>query len=72
MVSRSAGTHLVTNDEYLSPEPMSPSSNNITSPKLKMLGGVWKNRKPESGIGTGMETGTGTGTGNSNGTETAM
>ena len=24
---------------------------------------VWKSRKPESGIGTGMETGTGTGTG---------
>ena len=34
--------------------------------------GVWKNRKPESRIGTGMGTGTGTGTGNSNGTETAM
>ena len=34
--------------------------------------GVWKNRKPESGIGTEMGTGTGTGTGNSNGTETAI
>ena len=36
--------------------------------------GVWKSRKPESGIGTGMGTGTGTGTGtgNSNGTGTAM
>ena len=32
--------------------------------------GVWKIRKPESGIGTGM--GTGTGTGNSNGRGTAM
>ena len=28
--------------------------------------GVWKSRKPESVIGTGMGTGTGTGTGNSN------
>ena len=32
--------------------------------------GVWKSRKPESGIGTGM--GTGTGTGNGKGTVTAM
>ena len=39
---------------------------------IRPPGGVWKNRKPESGIGTGMGTGTGTGTGNSNGTETAM
>ena len=29
--------------------------------------GVWKRRKPESGIGTGVGTGTGTGTGNGNG-----
>ena len=36
--------------------------------------GVWKSRKPESGIGTGMGTGTGTGTGtgNTNGTGTVM
>ena len=38
--------------------------------------GVWKSRKPESGIGTGMGTGngtgTGTGTGNGNGTGTVM
>ena len=39
---------------------------------LPMARGVWKSRKPESGIGTGMGTGTGTGTGNSNGTGTAM
>ena len=36
--------------------------------------GVWKSRKPESGIGMGMGTGTGTGTGTGNGkgTVTAM
>ena len=36
--------------------------------------GVWKSRKPDSGIGTGMGTGTGTGTGtgNGNGTGTVM
>ena len=34
--------------------------------------GVWKSRKPESGIGTGMGTGSGTETGNGNGTGTLM
>ena len=34
--------------------------------------GVWKSRKPESGIGMGTGTGTGTGTGNINGTGTVM
>ena len=34
--------------------------------------GIWKGRKPEYGIGTGMETGSGTGTGNGNGTGTVM
>ena len=36
--------------------------------------GVWKSRKPESGIGRGMGTGsgTGTGTGNGNGIGTVM
>ena len=37
-----------------------------------VLRGIWKSRKPESGIGTGMGTGTGTGTGNGNGTGTVM
>ena len=44
-------------------------------PKVTMMG-VWKSRKPESGIGTemgtGSGTGTGTGTGNGNGTGTVM
>ena len=39
---------------------------------LEIQTGVWKSRKPESGIGTGMGTGTGTGTGNGNGTGTVM
>ena len=41
---------------------------------LEYSEGVWKRRKPESGIGTGMGTGTGTGTGtgNGNGTGTVM
>ena len=34
--------------------------------------GVWKSRKPESGIGTGMGTGTETGTGTRNGTGRVM
>ena len=34
--------------------------------------GVWKSRKPESGIGRGMGTGSGTGTGNGNGTGAVM
>ena len=34
--------------------------------------GVWKSRKPESGIGTGMGTGSGTRPGNGNGTGTVM
>ena len=49
-----------------------PSSHIIHSLGGEYLTGVWKSRKPESGIGTGMGTGTGTGTGNSNGTGTAM
>ena len=40
-------------------------------PKVTMMG-VWKSRKPESGIGTEMGTGSGTGTGNGNGTGTVM
>ena len=40
--------------------------------KDKARTGVWKSRKPESGIGTGMGTGSGTGTGNGNGTGTVM
>ena len=39
---------------------------------MQVVTGVWKSRKPESGIGTGMGTGTGTGTGNGNGTGTVM
>ena len=40
--------------------------------KMPLGQGVWKSRKPESGIGTGMEAGTGTGTGNGNGTGKVM
>ena len=52
-------------------EPVKTEST-TTEDANKVITGVWKNRKPESRIGTGMGTGTGTGTGNSNGTETAM
>ena len=44
----------------------------INLPRPLDSSGVWKSRKPESGIGTGIGTETETGTGNGNGTGKVM
>ena len=52
--------------------PVTKLNLNLVDARNLITSGVWKRRKPESGIGTGMGTGTGTGTGTGNGTGTVM
>ena len=69
-LSDQSGAFLVHSYYFLCSISLHTATNNIFSKAKITQTGVWKSRKPESGIGTGMGTGSGTGTGNGNGNGT--